>query len=140
MRGKGVSIFSSLADVAADGLQLGTPLLQAALDDEGDELFRQLHQVVERGEGDLRLDHPELGEVAARLRFLRAEGRPEAVNLAQRHRRGFDVELARLREVSLLVEVVHREQRGGAFAGGGREDGRIGQGEAAVVEDSRARP
>ena len=99
-----------------------------------------VHQVVERGVGDFRLDHPELGEVAARLRLLRAEGRPEAVDLAQRHRRGFDVELARLREVSLLLEVVHRKQRGRAFASRRRQDRRIGQGEAAIVEDSRAPP
>ena len=52
-------------------------------------------------EGDLGLDHPELGEVAARLRLLRAEGRAEAVDLAQRERGGFDVELAGLREVGL---------------------------------------
>jgi hypothetical protein len=34
------------------------------------------------GEGDLRLDHPELGEVAAGVRVLGAEGRAEGVDLA----------------------------------------------------------
>ncbi len=84
--------------------------------------------------GDFRLDHPELGEMAARLRFLRAERRPEAVDLAQRHRGRFNVELARLREVSLLFEVVDRKQCGGAFACGRSKDRRIGESESAIVE------
>jgi len=33
--------------------------------------------VREIGESDLRLDHPELGEVAAGVRVLGAEGRPK---------------------------------------------------------------
>ena len=33
------------------------------------------------------------------------------------------------------LEVVDGKQRGGAFAGRGREDGRIGEGESAVVEE-----
>src|ERR1035437_9049555 len=94
-----------LAEVAADRLQLGTPLLQASLDDEGNELLRQDHQIVKSGESNLRLDHPELGEMASRLRFLRAEGWPEAVDLAESHCRGFDIKLSRLRQVCLFVEV-----------------------------------
>jgi hypothetical protein len=34
----------------------------------------------------------------------------------------------------LVVEVIHFEQRGGAFAGGRREDGRIHQREAVRIE------
>ena len=85
--------------------------------------------------GDFGLDHPELGQMAAGFRFLRAKGWPEGVHLAQRHRRGFDIKLAGLRQKRLLVEIIDRKQRGGAFAGGGREDRRIGQGEAAVVKE-----
>jgi len=39
--------------------------------------FCQCRIVGEVGERDLRLDHPELGEVAAGVRVLGAEGRPE---------------------------------------------------------------
>ncbi len=85
--------------------------------------------------GNFRLDHPELGEVAAGLGFLGAECRTEGVHLAERHGRGFDVELSRLREVGLLVKVVDREQRSRALARGGREDGRIGQCEAPVIQE-----
>ena len=50
--------------------------------------------VVEVGEGDLRLDHPELGQVARRVGVLGAEGRAEGVDLAQRQAVRLDVELA----------------------------------------------
>ena len=46
------------------------------------------------GEGDLGLDHPELGEVAAGVGVLRAERGPEGVDLRQRQAVGLDVELA----------------------------------------------
>ncbi len=46
----------------------------------------------------------------------------------------FDVELAGLGEVGGVAEVVDLEERGGAFAGGGCEDGRIGADEAVGVE------
>ena len=72
--------------------------------------------------------------MAAGLRFFRAEGWAERINLAERHGGRFDVELAGLREVGLLFEVVDGEERGGAFAGGGREDGRIGERESVAVE------
>ena len=61
--------------------------------------------------GDLRLDHPELGQVAAGLGFLRAEGRPEAVDLAQGQRSALDVELAALGEEGFVAEVVDRKER-----------------------------
>ena len=53
--------------------------------------------------GDLGLDHPELGEVAAGLGFFRAEGGAEAVDLAEGEGGGLDVELAGLGEVGLVV-------------------------------------
>ena len=53
---------------------------------------------------------------------------PKHVDLAERRGHGFDVELAGLREVGLfLVDVLHLEERGGAFAGRGREDRRVGE-------------
>ena len=53
--------------------------------------------VGEVGEGDLRLDHPELGQVPAGVRVLGAERRAEGVDLRQRQAVGLDVELARTR-------------------------------------------
>ena len=83
----------------------------------------------------------------AGLGFFRAKRWPERINLAQRHGGGFDVELAGLGEVSLLIEILDRKQRGGSFAGGGRKNGRIGEGEAAIIkkiagrlDDFRAHP
>ena len=119
--------------------QLRRAVLQHALHDVGEEVFGQLQQAVEIAEGDFRLDHPELGQMAAGLRFFRAEGRAEAVDLAQRERRGLDVKLAGLGEKRRIAEVVDREERRGAFAGRRCEDGRIGADEAVVVKVLRRR-
>ena len=63
-------------------------------------LFGDMLDVFEVGERHLRLDHPELGQMAAGLRLLGAERRAEAVDLAERHRIGFVVKLAGLRQVT----------------------------------------
>ena len=78
--------------------------------------------VGEVGEGDLGLDHPELGEVPARVRVLGAERRAEGVDLREREAVALDVELARHREVGLAPEEVLREVdlRRRACAGGSR--------------------
>ena len=55
--------------------------------------------------------------------------------MPKRHGGRFDIELAGLREIGLLVKIVDREKRGRAFACGGRDDRRVGQREAAVVEE-----
>ena len=91
-----------LRSVAFEHLQLAPPLVEHAADDRDDQVFGQVHHVVEVGVGHLGLDHPELGEVAARLRFLGAERRAEAVDAAERHGVGFVVELAALRQVRRL--------------------------------------
>ena len=107
------------------------------------------------GEGDLRLDHPELGEVAAGVRVLGAEGRAEGVDLGQRQAVGLDVELAGdgqeglaaeevLREIDFAVrfwqvrQVERRdaEQRARAFGVGGGDDRRVDPEEAALVEEA----
>ena len=73
--------------------------------------------------GGFGLEHPEFGQVAARLRFFGAERGAERIDLAERRGRGFHVKLAGLRQIGLLVvDVVHFEKRGGAFAGRGREN------------------
>src|SRR5690606_41128168 len=60
----------------------------------------------EVGEGDLGLDHPELGQVPARVAVLGAEGRAEGVDARQGAEVGLDVELARDGEVGLAAEEV----------------------------------
>ena len=136
MRGKGRLHLLELAGVALENLQFLLPALEHALDDRDDQPLGQLHHVVERRVRDLGLDHPELGQVTARLRFLGAERRPEAVGPAERHRVGFVIELSALRQVRrLVVEVLHRKERRRAFARRRREDRRIGEDEAAVVEE-----
>ena len=131
-------MFASLLTVAAEVLQLDGAIFQAGLHDVADELLFDLQQLIEIAVGDLRLDHPELGQVAARLALLRAERRPEAVHALEGEDVGLVVQLAGLRQVRLLLEVFHREQRGGAFGGGGREDGRGHFHAAVIVQPLRA--
>ena len=71
----------------ADDFQVGAVRFEHARDDVSEEGFGELHQAFEVGIGDLGLDHPELGEVAAGLRLFGAEGGAEAVDLAERERR-----------------------------------------------------
>src|SRR3984893_2967373 len=132
---KGRINFLELPEVAADGSEVGPTLIETSLNQKSQQTFGEFHQIVECAVGDFRFDHPEFGEMAAGLRFFRAESWTERVELAERHGGGFDVELAGLREVSLLFEVVHGKERGGPFAGGGREYGRIGEGESVGVEE-----
>src|SRR5258708_1008884 len=73
--------------------------------------------------------------MAASLRLLRAKCWAQRIHLAQGHRSRFHIELARLCKECLFVEVVDREQRTGAFTRGWSNDGRIGQGESAFVEE-----
>ncbi len=104
-------------------------------DDVGDVGFGEVEEAVEFEEGYFGFDHPELGEVAAGLGFFGAEGGAEAVDLAEGEGGGFDVELAGLGEVGLVVvEVVHLEELAGSFAGVGGEDGWVGADEAVGVE------
>ena len=62
---------------------------------------QQLVSVSERriirqvGEGDLRLDHPEFGEMAARIRVFRAECRSECIHIGESEAVHLDVELPR---------------------------------------------
>ena len=111
MRGNGALTFSSLRGVALELLELGRRRSRHARDDVRHELLLQPHVVVGVVQRDFRLDHPELGQMPARLRFLGAERRAEAVDLPERRRRGFAVELTGLREVGVaFVEVLGREQ------------------------------
>ena len=126
---------SSFDGIALQHFQLFLPVLEHAADDINHQLFGHALHFFEIGVSHLRLHHPELGQVAARLRFFRAKGRPEAVHFAERHRVRFVVKLAGLRQIHFLVfEVIHFEQRRGAFARRRREDRRIHQREAVRIE------
>ena len=67
-----------------------------------------LRVVVEVEERALRLDHPELGEMAGGVGVLRAERRPEGVDVGERQGGGLGVELAGDGEVRGLAEEVLR--------------------------------
>src|SRR2546423_1084843 len=115
--------------------QLGALALERPRDEVADEFLLQLHIVVGVVPGDFGLDHPELGEVPARLGLLGAERGPETVHLAVRRRGGLDVQLARLRQVRRAqVEVLGREQVPRGFADRAGEDWRVHQHEVALVE------
>ena len=91
-----------------------------------DQSLFHFHQTIQIAEGDLRFEHPELGEVAARLRFFRAEGRTEAIDFPKCENVGFVVELSCLREIGLaFVKVFRFEKCGCPFGRSGREDRRI---------------
>ena len=79
--------------------------------------------------------------MAPGLGFFRPEGGAEAIDPAQGHGRGLQIELAALGEIGLApVQVVGLEEAGGAFAGGGGEDGGVHQDEAPVMEKIPAGP
>src|SRR5262249_61548198 len=92
----------------------------------------------EPGERHLGLHHPELRQMAPRLRLLGAKGGPEDVHLAERQRARFRVELSALRQVGSVAEVLDGEQRRRPLAGGRRQDGRVEADEAVPSRYSRA--
>ena len=126
--GKGGLHVFELFGVALERFQFARFVFQDGLHDRADQAFAERHHVVEAGVGGFGFEHPEFGEMAARLGFFGAERGAERVDLAERHGGGFDVKLAALRQVRfLVVDVVDFEERGGAFAGSGREHRRVGE-------------
>ena len=83
------------------------------LQDEADDVFQhvlgQVHVVAQVGEGDLRLDHPELGSVALGVGIFGAEGRAEGINRVEGQAKAFDVQLAADGQVGLLAEEILAE-------------------------------
>ena len=96
----------ALLDPLVEEGEILVPLLQQRLEGVLQEPLRQRRIVGEVGEGDLRLDHPELGEVAAGVGVLGAERRPEGVDLGEREAVGLDVELPRHRQERLAAEEI----------------------------------
>jgi len=103
---------ATLVDALGEEGHVIGALLEHGAEDVAEELLRQVGVVVQVGEGDLRLDHPELREVAAGVRVLRAEGRPEGVHARERQAVGLDVELPRDGQVRGPAEEVLREVDG----------------------------
>jgi hypothetical protein len=132
------------------------PLAEQGFDDVFQKGFCEIGIRAEVGEGDLGLDHPELGEVAAGVRVLRAEGRPEGVDPREREAVCLDVELPRDGEEGLAAEEVlavvdaprlgarqvgeiergDAEQRAGALGVGRGDDRRVDPEEALLVEEA----
>ena len=140
MRGNGGTIFASLATSRPSVASSLRAILHHRLHDRADEPFAELDHVFEVSVGRLRLEHPEFSQVAPRLGFFGAERGTERIDLAERRGGGFHVQLPGLRQIGfLVVDVVHFEKRGGAFAGCRREDRRVGERVALRVHVIRAR-
>ena len=133
-RGEWLSYGLEFGNIAFERLEIQTPLFEHAFDDIEDEVFGELGDVFDMSESDFGLDHPKFDEMAARFGFLGPEGGAEAVDLAESGRRRLVIELSALAQIGFLIEVLRFEKRRRAFAGAGREDRRIHEPEAAIIE------
>ena len=105
-----------VVDALVEELEIGAAVLEDVLDDVLQELLGERHVVGEIAEGHLRLDHPELGEVARRVGVLGAERGAERVDVAEREREDLAFQLPAHREVGRLAEEVAREVDRAVFA------------------------
>ena len=96
----------ALVDVLVEERHVVGALFEHRLRRELEKPFRQVGIVVQIGECDLGLDHPELGEMAGGVGVLGAERRAEGVDLGEREAVGLDVELARYGQERLAAEEV----------------------------------
>ena len=136
MRGNGDVTFSSLLVSRSRICSSRRRCVERPTHDVDHQTLSELHHIVERRVRHLGFDHPELRQMAARLRLLGAEGRPEPVHPAERHRVRLVVQLTALREIRRGVfEVLDRKERGRAFARRRREDRRVREDEPATVEE-----
>ena len=71
-----------------------------------DEIFLQIHQVIEIHESDFRLNHPELCQVARGVGVLGTESRAEGVDGSEGCSTQFTFQLTRNGEGSLLAKEV----------------------------------
>jgi hypothetical protein len=56
-------------------------------------VFCESAQLGQASKGNLRLDHPELGKVSGSVRYFRTEGGAKRVDIRQRHRVAFNLQL-----------------------------------------------
>ena len=70
-------------DVAFERFDLARAIAQDRLHDVAHQSFAERHHVFQVRIGRLGLQHPEFGQVPARLGFFGAKRWPEAINLAQ---------------------------------------------------------
>ena len=107
-------------------------LVRAGLQNIGDDAFHhclgEVHLIRQVREGDLRLDHPELGRMARCVGILGAEGGAEGIDLAEGRGHRLALQLAGDRQVrSAAEEVLGKIHR--AFFRSGRL-GRVQRGNA----------
>ena len=146
----------ALLDALLEERHVVAALVEHGLEDVLQQGFGEVGVVGELREGDLGLDHPELGQVPARVGVLGAKRGPERVDLRQREAIGLDVELPRhgekrlapeevLREVDLAlrgawqvrkIERRDAEERARAFRIGGGDDRRVDPQEPLLVEEA----
>ena len=89
-------------------------------------------QVIKR---HLGFDHPELGQMTTRLRFLGAKRGTERVNTTECSGERFTIQLTGLREIgAAFVEILGAEQSG-ALTDGGGQDRRVAMNEVARVKE-----
>src|SRR5258705_2467542 len=116
--------------------EIRLPPLQAAAHDVRNEILLQPHVGVRIIPRTFGLDHPELRQVPARLRFLGAERRAETIALAERRGGGLHVQLAGLRERGLPeIEIVQGEQGARVLADRAGEDRRIDEREVPFIKE-----
>src|SRR5580765_6489528 len=70
-------------DALVEELEIFAAMFQHIANDELQEFFCKRHIVFQLVEGHLRLDHPELGQMARRFAVLRPKRRAEGVNLRE---------------------------------------------------------
>ncbi len=145
----------AVVDHLVEELEVIHAVVEGPADAVFDELLLEGRQLVHLVEGHLRLDHPELGQVARGVAVLGAEGGAEGVDLAQRGGAELAFELAadgeggELAEEVLLpvdgavllagrvlgVEGRDVEHLAGTLAVAGGDERRVEVEEAALVEE-----
>jgi hypothetical protein len=144
-----------LVDAIGEELHVVRPLVQERAEDRLEESLGQVGVGVEVGKGDLRLDHPELGQVARGKGMLGTKGGAERVYLRQGQAIGLDIQLARdgqergpaeevFREIDLprgslakvrQIERGNSEHCAGAFGVAGSDDRRMDPVEPVFVKE-----
>ena len=131
----------SVVDTFVEKLQVGTAAIQHSVDEELQELLRQLAIAVQVAKGHFRLNHPEFRQVSRRSRFLSTETRSKSVHIRKGQRGHFRLQLSAhgqegslakkiLRVINLPAAVTrqilqiergHAEHRSCTFGIGGRD-------------------